>query len=141
MTQTVEKWMTKGIVSTSKDEPLITGLEMMAEGQIRHVLVVDKEGHLKGILSNRDVVRATMTNPERTLDIHGTSIEQVMTKGEMRTINPGATIGQAAEEFLTYKINALPVTDGAGKVQGIITSEDVLRAVIRSECGHRSPDL
>ena len=141
MTQTVEKWMTKGVVSTSKDEPLVTGLELMADGQIRHVLVVDGEGHLQGILSNRDVVRATMTNPERTLDIHNTRIEQIMTQGDLQTIQPSASIGQAAEAFLAHKINALPVTDGAGKVQGIITSEDVLRAVIRSEYGHKRPDL
>ena len=137
---TVSNWMTNKVVSIGPDEPLFAGLEQMAEQQIRHVMVLE-DGHLRGILSNRDVVRATLANPERRLDLHGTTVAQVMTPTPLHTVMAGESLAKAAEAFLYHKVNALPVIDGAGGVQGILTSEDVLRAVFLAEAPIRRPDL
>jgi CBS domain-containing protein len=132
--------MTHGVVSLAPDEPLFAALERMAEESIRHVLVLDGE-ELAGILSNRDVVRATMANPERKLDLHGTVVRDVMTPAPLVTIESGAALSAAAEAFLYNKVNALPVLDPSGSVVGILTSEDVLRSVFLAEAPTRRPDL
>ena len=55
--------------------------------------------------------------------------------------NVDETLAKAAEEFLSHRINALPVIGHDGKVVGIITSDDVLRAVFVGECATKRPDL
>lgn len=137
---TVSKWMTSGVVAVAPNEPLFAALERMAEDQIRHVLVLEGE-RLVGILSNRDVVRATLANPERKLDLHGTTVAQVMTPAPLHTVRPEDSLARAAETFLYNKVNALPVVDATGKVLGILTSEDVLRAVFLAEAPVRRPDV
>lgn len=140
MTQTVSKWMTREVLSAKPDDPLFSAVELMAEKGVRHVLVIE-EGHLRGILSNRDIVRATMLNSERTLDLHGTTIKQVMTKGPLETIPPLAAITEAAAKLVDHKISALPVIGDAGQVVGILTTDDTLRAVALEGCSLRRPDL
>ena len=140
MTQTVSKWMSREVLSAKPDDPLFSGVEVMAEKGIRHVLVLE-EGKLLGILSNRDIVRATMLNAERTLDLHGTTVKQVMTKGPLETIHPLAQIPDAAAKLVDHKISALPVIGDDGAVVGILTTDDTLRAVALEGCSLRRPDL
>jgi acetoin utilization protein AcuB len=140
MTQTVGKWMSREVQSTGPDSPLISGIEIMAEKGIRHVLDL-ADGDLCGILSNRDLVRATMLNPQRTLDLHKTTIKQVMTKGPLHTTHALAGLTDAAAQLVEHKISALPVVGDDGQLVGILTSEDVLRAVTLEGCSLRRPDL
>ncbi len=135
MTQHVGAWMTRDLVTVAPDEPLFAAVERMAERRIRHVLVLDEDGALAGILSNRDVVRAVMLHPDRRLDLHGTLVREVMTRPPLTTIGPQESLGEAADRMLELHANALPVLEG-GKVAGILTSDDVLRAVAKAEREH-----
>jgi len=137
MKDSVSHWMTREIVSTSPGEPLYAGVELMAEKAIRHVMVLE-DGRLRGMLSNRDIIRATMQSESGRLDLHETRIEQVMTPGPLETTTPGTSLGVAAELMLQKRVNALPVMDRENLV-GILTTEDILAAV--SRCEAKRPDL
>ena len=57
-------------------------------------------------------------------------VREVMTYSPM-TINPSATIQEAAERMLEYQVSGLPVVRN-GKVVGIITESDIFRLVVES---------
>jgi acetoin utilization protein AcuB len=136
----VGDWMTRRVLSVRPEEPVFAALEVMAEHGVRHVLVLDPRG-LQGIVSNRDVVRAALRDPERRLDLHGCKVSDVMTRVPLRSTYSGATLAEVAEVMRSHKVSALPVLDG-GKVLGIITTDDVLAAVAAPEPAlARRPDL
>jgi len=122
----VSGWMTSHLITVSPDDELFVAVEKMAERAIRHVLVLEGE-QLIGILSNRDLVRATFRDPERKLDLHGVPVSQVMTPNPI-TIAPDASICEAAQSMVEHAINALPVIS-EGSPTGVLTSDDLLRAL------------
>ncbi|MGE0710604.1 MAG: CBS domain-containing protein [Planctomycetota bacterium] len=130
---TVQDWMTESLILVGPDEPLFAALERMAEDHVRHVLVLDGEGGLRGIVSNRDVVRATALNPEHRLDLHSATVAQVMTPAPLTTVSPGTPVEEAARAMVDRGVNALPVLD-KGRPVGIVSSEDLLR-VLAHRCG------
>ncbi|MEZ6187847.1 MAG: CBS domain-containing protein [Planctomycetota bacterium] len=137
--RTVESLMTREVLTTPATEPLVSALETMANERVRHVLVTDADGKLCGILSNRDVARATLTNPEHRLDIYGTTLAQVMTRDPI-TISAKAPLADAARLMLENHFNALPALDDQGQLAGILTSDDLLYAVVQAG-PLRSPQL
>lgn len=134
----VSGWMTTHLISVSPDDELFAAVEKMAERAIRHVLVLEDE-NLVGILSNRDLVRATFRDPERKLDLHGVTVSRVMTPNPI-TIAPDASVCEAAQVMVEHAINALPVM-AEGAPQGVLTSDDLLRALSVQDLAAPLPQL
>lgn len=95
--------------------------EKMQRKGFRHLPVVSKESKLIGIISDRDVLRAPTPQDESVL-LHMTS--------KVLTATPETPIRQIAEAMLQHRIGALPVVDGDHQVIGIITTTDILKAVV-----------
>lgn len=55
-TSQIADWMTRKIVSVRPDEPLDAVIDLIADGDIHSVLVVDEDGQLAGIVTEKDVV-------------------------------------------------------------------------------------
>ncbi|MGE0710595.1 MAG: CBS domain-containing protein [Planctomycetota bacterium] len=127
--ETVREWMTEELVAVSPDEPLFSAAELMAERAIRHVLVLES-GQLRGIVSNRDLVRSTLRDRQRRLDLHDVTVGQVMTPTPLATVVPSTSVEEAAQIMVEHGVNALPVTSGGHPV-GIVTSDDLLRSLAR----------
>ncbi len=119
----VERWMTHDVLTLRPEEKLSDALELMDRERIRHVPIVDAQGRLVGIVSDRDVKRVVLDRKSHSLD---RPLSSVMTKQVLR-LEPGATLREAAEIMCRDKISALPVCDG-DEILGIVTSEDVLWA-------------
>lgn len=127
MTPRVYQWMRRDLRAVRPDEPAIAAAELMAELRIRHVLVTDDAGRLVGIVSNRDLIRATLHDPEARLDLHGVEVRKIMTPTPLSTVHPHAPLSAAAGEMARRKISALPVVV-RGRLTGLITSHDLLLA-------------
>ena len=138
MNRTVSHWMTTGLRHARPDDPLFRGLELMAEQGIRHVLVM-QDDQLRGIVSNRDVIRATSKSEDGRLDLHNTSLGDVMTPMPLHAVTPETTLSEAAGVMHHQRISALPVLKGDG-VAGLITTDDILAWVSLSG-SHARPDL
>ena len=101
---------------------------------IRHVPIVDK-GELVGIVSDRDLklVLPSLRHDESWQSTAWDQLEAMRLSeliGErLLTIEPEMSVKDAAAVMLHEKISALPVV-AAGKVVGIITTEDILRVYI-----------
>jgi len=100
--------------STVKD-----ALEIMSDYKIGGIPVVDDEGHLVGIVTNRDL------RFEKSLHKH---IDEVMTSENIVTTHPGTDLEEAAQILQEHKIEKLPVVDGNNKLVGLITYKDITKA-------------
>ena len=100
--------------STVKD-----ALDLMAEYKIGGIPVVDDEGYLVGIVTNRDL------RFERDLTKR---IDAVMTKDNLVTTGPNTDMETAAEILQAHKIEKLPVVDKDNKLVGLITYKDITKA-------------
>lgn len=127
----VRALMTSEPLTVGPDTPVIEARRMMSERRIRHLLVTDG-GHLAGIVTDRDI-RLNLPSPATSLSVWEMNyllarltVASVMT-GSVITVGPERDAAEAARIMLDHKIGALPVVD-AGKVVGIITEADILRA-------------
>ena len=124
------------LVTVSPDTSLRKAKEIIEEKQINHLLVVNKNEDLVGIVSDRDV-KQSWASPATTLSVHELNylltqltVEHIMVK-KIITISPGTTIERAANIMQENRINALPVIESE-KLVGIITSTDVMEVLLHS---------
>ena len=129
----VQDWMTENPVTIAPDATLAEAYEMMLEREVRRLPVVDRE--LVGIITMGDVLRQLPVSGEEEdtatrLLLNEKRVCDVCISDPI-TINPSATIQEAAERMLEYQISGLPVVRN-GKVIGIITESDIFRLVVES---------
>ena len=132
----VGRIMNTYLMTIPPDTSLQKAKEIIEEKRINHLLVVDKNGDLIGIVSDRDVKQAS-ASPATALSVHELNylltqltVEPIMAK-KIMTISPGTTIERAALIMQKNRINALPVIEDE-KLVGIITSTDVMRVLLRA---------
>ena len=94
-------------------------LDLMAEYHIGGIPVVDGDGRLVGIVTNRDL------RFERQVD---KLIDDVMTKENLVTTHQHTDLAAAAQILQENKIEKLPVIDGDGRLIGLITYKDITKA-------------
>lgn len=104
-------------VTILKENTVGDALQLMQENKIGGIPVVDDEGMLIGIVTNRDL--RFQSDMER-------KIEDVMTKENIVTTHE-TDLKSAAEVLLANKIEKLPVVDNNGKLVGLITYRDITK--------------
>jgi IMP dehydrogenase len=92
--------------------------QIIKEYKIGGIPVVDSEGRLVGIITNRDL---------RFQKDMKRAVRDVMTRENLITAPEGTTLTQAEEILQDYKIEKLPVVDGGGYLKGLITFKDILK--------------
>ena len=124
------------LVTVPPDTNLLKAKEIIDKKRINHLLVVDKNQGLIGIVSDRDV-KQSWASPATALSVHELNyllaqltVESIMAK-KIISISPGTTIERAAYIMQKNRINALPVIESE-KLVGIITSTDVMEVLLRS---------
>jgi IMP dehydrogenase len=92
--------------------------EMMREYKISGVPIVEPDGRLVGILTNRDL---------RFEDDYSKSVETLMTKEDLVTVPVGTTLEEAREILKKHKIEKLLVVDKDYVLRGLITIKDITK--------------
>lgn len=87
-----------------------------AKYHISGVPVVDEDGYLLGIITNRDI---------RFEDDFSKLIKDVMTKENLVTAPTGTSIEEARKIMAKYKIEKLPLVDSKFHLKGLITLKDI----------------
>ncbi len=128
----VSEWMTAPAVTIASSASVREAVELMRARKIRHLPVVEEDGRLVGIVTDRDL-RQMLFDPflqdeleKAAAIVMGRTVREVMTWG-VQTVRPDMGIRQAARLMHEWKIGALPVVQ-AGRVLGVLTERDVLRA-------------
>ena len=105
--------MTTQPVTVGEDATVAQALAVIEEHKLRHLPVVDKEGALVGIVSEKDLLRAENDDP----------VKGVMTR-DVITVTEYTAIEEAARIMADHKISSLPVMRD-GRLVGIITETDL----------------
>jgi len=122
--------MPETMVTISESDTLSTVEDIMTLGRVRHMPVVHG-GKLVGVVSERDLLRASLSNlsefgaDQRRAFLHGVEIGRVMSTPPI-VIHPDASVEEAARVMAERKIGCLPVVD-RDELLGLITETDVLR--------------
>ena len=124
--QKVIEHMTARVFRVAPRELIRAAWHLMREKQIRHLVVVENDV-LRGILSDRDLLAAITWDAAGPQGIQD-QVGDIMTKC-IATLEPDATLAQAAQCMIDYKTGALPIADH-GNLAGIITETDLLKAMV-----------
>ena len=106
-------------VTIKRGSTVSDALNMMKEYHIGGIPVVDDEGRLVGIVTNRDL------RFERNLD---RKIDEVMTKENLVVTHQSTDLAEAAQILQEHKIEKLPVVDNDGRLVGLVTYKDITKA-------------
>jgi CBS domain-containing protein len=128
----VRDLMSSEVVTLHRNEQLSIADRIMRLGRIRHMPVLDEDGALCGIVSQRDLFRGALAHAlgfgtaaqDRLLKT--LRVKEVM-KTQLVTTTPEAPLADAAQQMATHKIGCLPVVEDGGRLVGIVTDEDFLR--------------
>lgn len=130
----VKNWMSKNVISVDVNDSMHDAMKLMKENNIR-MLPVMEEGKLVGIITDRDIKRASASDAT-TLEIHELTylmirikVMDIMNKNPI-TVRFDHTLEETAEILLKNKISGVPVVGDKGDVVGIITQTDLFRALI-----------
>lgn len=115
--------MTREVISLAPQHSFREAIALVARHRFRHLLVVDAEGRPAGVVSDRDLLRFMIREQHQDT----ATVADVM-KADPVTVRPDASLAVASAEMLTRRINCLPVVDEGGRVCGILTSTDLLKA-------------
>jgi len=132
----VSQSMTRKVITIDQEADIFEAQEKMSRNRIRHLPVIDSQDRLVGIVTDRDIRSALpfklFKDPGLEAEkekISGLKIKDVMTQNP-RTISPDYTIQDALLLIQDMRVGALPVVDDQGKLKGIISVRDLLRAFI-----------
>jgi CBS domain-containing protein len=118
----VKDIMTKDVITIESNKSAFEAAELMSEKGLGCVIVVIK-AYPVGIITERDIVRRIVAK-RSSLDV---KVTEVMTKA-LITVDPDASLKEAARLMSTNKIRRLPVLKN-NKLVGIVVASDFVRNV------------
>ncbi len=123
--------MTNDPVAVAPSATLQTARDLMDQHGIRHLPVVDEDGAVVGLVSQRDLMeRALAPTDDLTLsaqhDVMRTARVDAIMTAEVEVVAPDSDVVTAGQMMLENKYGCLPVVDG-DRMTGILTEADFVR--------------
>ena len=142
----VQEIMTEEVICLEPQDDLARAIEVMQTEKFRHVPIIDEQGKFVGLVSDRDILRNLPFAGRRpplpakkfrehlfATDSWSKSLllplESVMAEKVLH-ISPRCRVCKAADTLYRKKISCLPVVDKRGKLRGIVTVTDLMRALL-----------
>lgn len=132
----VSKSMAQKVITVGQDDDIFIARDKMAAHNIRHLPVVEDGDKLVGIVTDRDLRSAlphkffhsTVSDQEADAHRH-IKVRDIMTR-DVVTVSLSDTIPDALLLIQQKRVGAFPVVDDQGRLRGIISVRDLLRAFI-----------
>src|ERR1700689_5973164 len=127
--------MTTRVVSVEMDDRLDFVKKIFDTLKFHHLLVLDDRGTLKGVVSDRNLLKAlspyvgSAAENARDIATLNKRVHQIMSRN-LITLQPHASISAAVQLFLDHRISCIPITDEALKPVGILSWRDVLKTLL-----------
>jgi len=113
-------------VTCTEGEEIKAIAQRIINRSVNHIVVIDNQGKLRGIVTSWDITKAVAEGREKLADI---IVKRVV------TTTPDEPVEAASRKMAQHHISALPVINRDEKVLGIITSEDISRLIGGRELG------
>lgn len=128
----VSEYMSAEVVSANLRDGLRQTFYRMRERDIRHMPVLGDDGHLRGIISDRDLRHPDWVDNEENC-AHYYLLDNAHKVEDTMSSNPAVVqvdddIQKAVEVILEHRYGALPVVDDDHNLVGMISAVDLLRA-------------
>ena len=123
----IKEFMAKELITFQLDTPIEAAMESFLTNKISGAPVLDKQGKLVGVLSEKDCMR-TLFEATYYNNLGGFVNEYMST--DLKTINIHDTLSNVADQFIKSRFRRFPVVEGE-KLVGQISRRDVLRAIVK----------
>jgi len=130
----VENLMSKELITLTMDAPLSKAKAVFESHKIHHLLVVDDEDLLAGVITDRDLYKhlsptvGTSQETHRDITLLQKKLHQIMSRN-LITVQAQCSLSEAVLLFYDNHISCLPVVDKNDKPIGIITWRDILKVL------------
>ena len=123
--------MSRDVFTLDRNDKLSVADDVMKQRRIRHIPVLDRDGELCGIITQRDLFRGILLRSlgfgsraeEKMLD--SLSVKDAMHE-DVITTSPDTPLAGAADLMLSSKVGCLPVVDGQ-RLVGLISEADFVK--------------
>jgi len=135
--------MTRKVSSVKRDTPVIEVAQLMAEKSVSGIPVVEEDGKVAGVISEKDFLLHMGAGDKRhfmavvaeclsgkgcvAMPVRSKKAEDIMTSPAI-TVREDATVVGISNIFNEKMINRVPVTDSEGRLTGIVSRADIVRA-------------
>jgi acetoin utilization protein AcuB len=135
----VRDLMSRGVVTVGPSDSCQEAVARMHQARVRHLPVVNREGGLVGVVTDRDL-RHHLFSPRVFKELGATSLDillkavpvaEIMSTPVV-SVDADEELGEAARAMLEDKVGSLPVVE-RGRVVGILTETDLLRQICRAD--------
>ena len=130
---TVAKRMTPNPVTCTPDTPLFDAIEIMKSEGIQRLPVLDRDGNLVGIVSEKNITNASaagkLSMVEFARQLSLMTVGDIMSR-EVITVYTDDPVEQAARKMADLDVSILPVVDYNGKLVGVVTRSDMFKLLI-----------
>lgn len=132
----INESMSKNVITIDSDTGVLDAKDIMASHRIRHLPVTDEDKKLIGIVTDRDIRSAMPSVLIDTCDLNSEKkkLEELKAKDIMTTdivtVSPSNTLEDAILLMHETRVGAFPVVDEEGRVKGIISIRDLMRAFV-----------
>ncbi|MCL2343405.1 MAG: CBS domain-containing protein [Firmicutes bacterium] len=116
--------MSDRVISVEQSEPVSAAARLLKRHNIGSLPVVDGQGHLRGILTDRDIVLRCVAADGDPKD---TAVSDVMSRGIVTT-GPFDAVDECVRLMSEDQVRRLPVTD-QGRLVGIVALCDLARSM------------
>jgi acetoin utilization protein AcuB len=130
----LSKIMTAKVVSVEMDDRLSAVKDIFDALRFHHLLVVGDDGTLRGVISDRDLLRAlspyvgSLNETTRDIATLNKRVHQIMTRKPV-TLKADSTVAEAVALLLEHRISCIPIVNDEFKAVGIVSWRDVLKAL------------
>ena len=115
----------RDVYSVDKSAKLRDAIKVLNSKNIGVVLITEQDGSLLGILSERDIIRRSLSQETGFRD---EPVTKSMT-GQVKTVSSAASIDDVMELMTSSRIRHIPVVDN-GHITGLISIGDVVKRKI-----------
>lgn len=119
----LSSYMSETPVTINSDVDYREAFDIMHDKDLHHLPVVDADGKVVGILTQRDLQLAARHFREADVDVSDVMHTPVV------TISPDEPLYSAAERMIEGRLGGLPVVEG-DRIVGVVTERDLLRALV-----------
>jgi CBS domain-containing membrane protein len=126
--------MSTDMLTLRRNDTLLIADELMKQKRVRHLPVLDENGELCGLVTQRDLFRGAVLTSlgygsrAEEMMLASLAVKDAMTENPI-TVTSALSLEDAARLMLTHSIGSLPVIDG-GRLVGILTEGDFVRLAI-----------
>ncbi|KAB1140091.1 CBS domain-containing protein [Streptomyces luteolifulvus] len=137
---TVSDVMTHTVVAVGRDAPFKEIVELFDQWKVSALPVLEGEGRVIGVVSEADLLHKEEFRDadEQSGELADRIKAGAVTAGELMsapavTVHADATLAEAARIMARRHVKRLPVVDGVGLLQGVVSRGDLLKVFLRSD--------